>query len=191
MLCLHKIELRTNATSLPFPLIPREVLTDVSKANQRLVSANAQADELIRRAEEKCKVLQEKATVEIWQRADEQLKCWEREREEILGNIEHYATLITNQAISCILDETIEPNRLAALIKKLLASQMPEINATLFCCPAEIEYVKQYLAIHGATRWQLQANDRTPPQTLVLKTDEGDFFINWNSMFETVLKHST
>jgi type III secretion protein L len=134
--------------------------------------------------------MQKKASLELWQRADKQLKCWEYEREEILASLEHHATLVINRAIQRILDETAEPQRLQALIQQLLASQIPQVNATLLCCPNEFEHVKQYLVSYGAKLWTLQPDGTVPPQTLTLRTDEGDFLINWHSMLEIFLKQS-
>lgn len=190
MLQLQKIELHQNAASFPNPLVPREVLADVENANQILLHAQAKADELIRRAGEKCEAMQKKASLELWQRADKQLKCWEHEREAILASLEHHATLVINQAIQCILDETVEPQRLQALIQQLLANQIPQVNATLLCCPTEFEYIKKYLVSHGATLWKLQPDATALPQTLTLRTDEGDFLISWQSMLEMFLKQS-
>lgn len=190
MLQLHKIELHQNAASFPNPLVLREVLADVENANQLLSHAQAKADELIRRAGEKCEAMQKQTSLEFWQRADKQLKCWEHEREGILASLEHHATLVINQAIQRILDETVEPQRLQALIQQLLASQIPQVNATLLCCPSEFEHVKKYLASYGATLWKLQPDATALPQTLTLRTNEGDFLINWNSMLEMLLKQS-
>ncbi|NWD81012.1 type III secretion system stator protein SctL [Pseudomonas reactans] len=190
MLQLQKIELHQNAASFPNPLVPREVLADLENANQILLHAQAKADELIRRAGEKCEAMQKKASLELWQRADKQLKRWEREREEILTSLEHHASLVVRQAIQRILNETVEPQRLHALIQQLLASQIPQVNATLLCYPNEFEHVKQYLASYGATLWTLQPDGTVPPQTLTLRTDEGDFLINWHSMLDLFLKQS-
>lgn len=187
MLRVQEIELRTHTTSPALPLIPRETLTDVTKANQLLEHANTQANELIRHAEEKCKALQETATTEIWQLINAQLKCWAHEREEIFDSLEHHVTLVTHQAITCILEETVEPKRLAALIRRLLACQLPDINPTLSCCPAEIEHIRQYLEAHNTVFWKLEADNATPPQTLILKTVEGDFYITWKSMLDHFL----
>ncbi|MDQ0738438.1 type III secretion system stator protein SctL [Pseudomonas sp. W4I3] len=190
MLRLRKIELHQSAASAPNALIPREVLADVENANQLLTHAQAEADELIRKAGEACEAMQKKAAVEIWQRADKQLKLWEHEREAMLESLEHHATAVINQAINHIFDEAIEPRRLGALIKQLLASQIPPVNATLLCCPSEFEQVKQNLAARGATLWKLQPDIAVPPQTLTLRTDEGDFVINWRSMLDMFIKQS-
>ncbi|MFC6336521.1 HrpE/YscL family type III secretion apparatus protein [Pseudomonas sp. CCM 7891] len=185
MICRHKIELHKGSPGLPQTLIPRETLADCAQANQLLNCANAQAGELLNRAEKQCEALLEKAGVEIWQRADAQLKRWEQDRQAMCDRLEWHATSITHQAIRCLLDDTVEPKRLAALLKQLLENQVPEINAILLCHPNEIEDVRQCLAAHGATPWQLHTDDTISLQTLVLKTDEGDFRISWNSLLET------
>jgi type III secretion protein L len=185
MLCRHTIELREGASGAQGSLIRREELANWEQANQLLSRANAQADELISRAEKKCETLLEQASLAIWQRADAQFKQWELDRQVMCDNLEHYATAITNQAIRCLLDETAAPQRLAALLKKLLASQVQEVSATLLCHPHDIEEIRECLARHKSRFWKLNADDTVLPQTLVLNTDEGDFRISWDAMIDT------
>ncbi|WLH91148.1 type III secretion system stator protein SctL [Pseudomonas sp. FP453] len=185
MLCRHTIELREGASGAQGSLIRREELANWEQANQLLSRANAQADELISRTEKKCEALLEQASLEIWQRADAQFKQWELDRQVMCDNLEHYATAITNQAIRCLLDETAAPQRLAALLKKLLASQVQEVSATLLCHPHDIEEIRECLARHKSRFWKLNADDTVLPQTLVLNTDEGDFRISWDAMIDT------
>lgn len=186
MLCHHKIELAKASASPPRSMIPREELANWKQANQLLGGASAQAEELVRSTEKKCERLLEKASLEIWQRADAQLKQWDRARQTMCDSLEHHATLITNQAIRCLLDETAAPQRLAALVKQLLKNQVHEISATLMCHPHDLEEITQCLANHGGTLWKLNADSSVRSQTLVLKTDEGDFRISWNDMFEVL-----
>ena len=185
MLCRHTIELREGASGAQGSLIRREELANWEQANQLLSRANAQADELISRTEKKCEALLEQASLEIWQRADTQFKQWELDRQAMCDNLEHYATSITNQAIRCLLDETAAPQRLAALLKQLLESQVQEVSATLLCHPHDIEEIRECLTRHKSRFWKLNADDTIPPQTLVLKTDEGDFRISWDAMIDT------
>ena len=185
MLCRHTIELREGASGAQGSLIRREELANWEQANQLLSRANAQADELISRTEKKCEALLEQASLEIWQRADAQFKQWELDRQVMCDNLEHYATAITNQAIRCLLDETAAPQRLAALLKQLLESQVQEVSATLLCHPHDIEEIRECLTRHKSRFWKLNADDTIPPQTLVLKTDEGDFRISWDAMIDT------
>ncbi len=190
MLCRHTIELLNGAAGLPRRLIPREELKDWEQANQLLRRANAQADELLNQAARKCEALQQEASLKIWQRADAQLKQWDLDRQAMCDHLEHYATAITHQAIRCLLDDIPPPQRLAALLKQLLASQVQEIDATLLCHPQDLEEIKQCLAQRNATYWKLHTDEAVLPQTLVLKTDEGDFRISWRSLLEAFFNNS-
>lgn len=185
MLCRHTIELPKGTPGPRHNLIAREELADWAQANQLLSHANAQAEALISQAERQCEALLETASLQIWQRADSQLKRWERERQAMLDNLEHYATAITQQAIRSVLDDTVAPQRLAALLRQLLASQVPEIDATLLCHPQDLEAIKHCLADHQATVWKVQADETIPTHTLVLKTEEGDFRISWSALLKT------
>jgi len=182
MLCRSNIELSGRSSSVPRNIIPREELADWKHANQLLRDTSIQAEELIRCAEKQCEELLEKASLEIWQRADAQLKQWERSRQTMCDNLEHYATQITKQAIGSLLDETVASQRVAALVKQLLKSQVDEISATLMCHPHDLTEVTHCLAHHGSTLWKLTADNSIHSQTLVLKTDEGDFRISWHDM---------
>jgi len=182
MLCRYSIELSGASPPVPGSVIPREELANWKQANQLLHDSTAQAEELIRLTEKKCEALLEKASLEIWQRADAQLKQWERSRQTMCDNLEHYATLITNQAIRSLLDETVAPQRVAALVKQLLKSQVEDVSATLLCNPHDLNEVTQCLTRYGSTLWKLNADNSIHAQTLVLKTDEGDFRISWHDM---------
>ncbi|BDB17534.1 hypothetical protein cym2001_08990 [Pseudomonas sp. CYM-20-01] len=190
MLCRYTLELFKDTPGLRGNLIPREELANWEQAEELLNRAHTKAAELIRQAEKKCEALLETSSLEIWQRADTQFKRWERDRQAMLDNLEQYATSITNQAIRCVLDETVAPKRLAAMLKQLMANQVPEIEAALLCHPNDFEEIKQCLATHKPMFWKLHADGSTPSQTLVLKTDEGDFRISWRSMLDTFFIHS-
>ena len=190
MLCRHTIELLNGTAGLPRSLIPREELKDWEQANQLLRRANAQAEELLSQAARNCEVLQQEASLKVWQRADAQLKQWDLDRQAMCDHLEHYATAITNQAMRCLLDDIAPPQRLAALLKQLLASQVQEIDATLLCHPQDLEEIKQCLSQRNATYWKLHTDDAVLPQTLVLKTDEGDFRVSWRSLLEAYLHNS-
>ncbi|WP_460131636.1 type III secretion system stator protein SctL [Pseudomonas sp. S1_E04] len=185
MLCRYTIESRNAPSGSRRSLIPREELANWEHADQLLERTNAQADELINQAQRKCEALLEKASLEVWQRADAQFKRWERDRQAMCDSLEHYATSITNQAIRCLLDDTVAPKRLAALLRHLLANQIQEIEAVLLCHPQDLEEIKHRLANHKSPFWKLQADETIPSQTLILKTDEGDFRVSWTSLVET------
>lgn len=190
MLCRYSIELCKNVPGLPRNVIPREELANWKQAQQLLRNANDQAAELLSLAEKQCETLRKEASLEIWRRADAQLKRWERDRQVMCDKLEHYATSITSRAIRCLLDETVTPIRLSALLKQLLANQIHEISATLLCHPQNLEEMRKCLGGYKITVWKLHADETVSPQTLVLKTDEGDFRISWSSMLAAFFKHS-
>lgn len=186
MFCRHKIEVPKDHVGLPQTLISRQTLADFSQVSQLLDRATAQANKLLTQANEEREAILERAAFEIWQRADAQLKRWESDRQKMCDDLERYATSVVNQAIHTLLDDTAEPQRLAALIRHLVAVQLPEISATLLCHTHEIDVVKRCFAHQRPTLWKLQSDETVEPQTLVLKTDEGDFRIGWNSMFDAL-----
>ncbi|AZF24919.1 type III secretion system stator protein SctL [Pseudomonas sp. R2-60-08W] len=188
MLCRRTIELFKNAPGVPRSVIPREELANWKQAELLLKDANEQAEQLLSLTEKKCEALRENASVEVWQRADAQLKRWERDRQAMCDKLEQYASAITNEAIRRLLDETVAPARLVALLNQLMTLQVPEVSATLLCHPHDMNEIKQHLAYQKAAVWKLHADETTAPQTLVLKTDEGDFRISWNSMLTAFFK---
>lgn len=190
MLCRRKITLLPNAHSLSHGLIPRGVLAECIQAEELLTRAKAQADALLNHAQQSREALLEQAGLAFWQRANAQMHRWENERKVMCDNLEQYITEIANQAIRHLLDETPQPQRLAALLKQLLISHVPEVNALLLCHPQEIEVLKRCLTRHDAAYWRLQPDDTISPQTLVLKTEEGDFHISWASMLDPLSNQS-
>lgn len=187
MLNIRKIELRTGAPGLPQTLISQEMLADCRRASQLLSRAKVQAKELLRQATEHREKALEKLTLEFWRRANAQLKEWEKQQHVVCDNLEQYATSIANQTILCQLEEAPVAQRLSALVKQLLATQVPSGKATLLCHPLECAEVERCLSRQHATFWTLRPDDRVRPQSLVLETEEGDFCINWANLCETVL----
>lgn len=189
MLCRRTINSPGGAPPLAGSLISREALASYTQAGDVIEQAKAGAKQLLREAHEQRKNLLEKAGLEIWQRANAQLKRWEAERQALCDNLEHYATSIANQTIQLLLEETPHIQRIGALIKQLLACHIPAIKATLVCHPHELETVRQYLDSGGNVHWTLRADNTIKPQTLILNTDEGDFRIDWISMVNAVMKN--
>nr|WP_314560924.1 type III secretion system stator protein SctL [uncultured Pseudomonas sp.] len=188
MLCRRTINSPGGTPRLPGSLISREILANYAQAGDVVQQAEARAMQLLREASEQREAMLEKAGIEIWQRADAQLKRWEAERQILCDNLERYATSTANQAIYLLLEETPAPKRMAALIKQLLACQVPALKATLICNPYELETVRKCLDSSGSHQWALRAENTIEPQTLILNTDEGDFRIDWISMINAVMK---
>ena len=182
MLCRRKIDLHESSAGQAHVLITQAMLKESAQASQLLERVNAQADQLLSQAEEQRDALLEQAHHAFWQQANAQLKRWEQQRQNLCDNLERYATSIADQALCSLLEDIPPAQRLTALIKRLLATQVPTAHATLLCHPPELASLEQCLALQGITHWAPRADGRVKPQALVLETDEGDFRIDWASM---------
>jgi type III secretion protein L len=188
MLCRYKINSPGGAPPLPGSMISCETLASYTQASSVVDQAKAEARQLLKAAHAQREELLEKANLQVWQRANAQLKRWEIERQALCDNLERYATAIANQAIHLLLEDTPAPQRMAALIKQLLASHVPAVKAALVCHPLELEAVRACLANRGSTHWTLRADNTIKPQSLILNTEEGDFRIDWTSLVNLFLK---
>ena len=187
MLCRRKIDLYDSSPGQAPVLITQEMLRESAHASQMLARAKAQADEVLSQAAKQRDALLEQAQLAFWQRANAQLEQWEHQRQTLCNHLERYATSIADQALCCLLDDIPPAQRLTALIKRLMATQLPSVTATLLCHPQEVESLQQSLSMLDITHWALRADNRVRPQTLVLETDEGDFRIDWASMRKILL----
>lgn len=135
MLCRRKIDLYDSSAGQAPVLITQEMLRESAQASQMLERAKAQADEVLSQAAEQRDALLEQAHQAFWQRANAQLEEWEHQRQVLCDNLERYATSIADQALCCLLDDIPPAQRLSALIKRLMATQLPNVTATLLCHP--------------------------------------------------------
>ncbi|KAB0521068.1 type III secretion system stator protein SctL [Pseudomonas extremorientalis] len=186
MLYRCKIKLSTPAASLPNALIPRELLADSLRAQHLLSDAQAQAEAILQQAREQSEQLLKHAQDEFWQRANRQLECWETERQNMCEQLEKIATSVTHQVVGSLLELTPPAERISALLKKLLAAEIPTINATLACHPQDQPEVVQWLQMNSNAPWSLRVDDLLSVQSLVLETDEGSFHIDWKSTVDSL-----
>lgn len=187
MFCPRKIDLTHDVQGRPPTLITQEMLGEAALAHQLLQRAKLQADQLLKQVQAQREQLLEQASLEFWQRANAQLKQWESERQAMSASLEYYASSFANQALRSVLEEVPPEQRLTALIKQLLLTQLPPVQATLRCHPLERDNLEHCLANHGATPWLLRPDESLKPQALVLETLEGDFRIDWNTLCEALL----
>ncbi|MGB3122865.1 MAG: type III secretion system stator protein SctL [Pseudomonas sp.] len=187
MLCRRKINLHNGSPGPATVLITHEMLRESAHAGQLLARAQAQAEELLSQAAAQREAMLEQAQLAFWQRANAQLEHWAHQRQTMCDNLERYATSIADQALCCLLEDIPPAQRLTALIKRLMAAQLPTVSATLLCHPSDLADLEQCLAMLNITLWVLRGDDRVKPQTLVLETTEGDFRIDWASMRKILL----
>ncbi|KAA0947056.1 MULTISPECIES: type III secretion system stator protein SctL [unclassified Pseudomonas] len=187
MLCHRKIELHNGTQGLPQTLIPQETLIHCGQASRLLARAQTQVRELLQQAKQQRAELLEQALQAFRTNAEAQLSQLKIEHQKMCDGLEQSATSLVNQALRCLLEETPPAQRLAALLKQLLATQLPPVKATLLCHPLDREPVESWLSGHEELPWSLRIGDTPSAQTLVLKTEEGDFCVDWNSILETLM----
>lgn len=181
MLLRRKIELRSEAPGLPSALITHKVLIDCGQAQCVLAHARVMAEELLSTAQTESDTRLEVAHHTFWKRANAQLKRWQSEHQTQCKEMESNATAVVNQALQQLLDDVPPQARIAALLKQLLRTQCPPLDATLRCHPHAHAHIREWLNTQTDTVWQLQIDERLDTQALVLATALGDFCIDWRS----------
>lgn len=189
MLCRHKIKSPGGIPPLPGTLVSCKTLASYSQAVSVLEQAKTDARQILEEATQQREDLLEQAGLEMWHRASAQLKRWDLDRQALCDDLERYASSIANQAVYLLLEEAPHPQRMAAMIKQLLARHVPMVKATLLCHPMDLECVKACLVHRGEDHWTLRPDNAIKPQTLVLNTEEGDFRINWPDMCNAFMTH--
>ncbi|MBN2974771.1 hypothetical protein BFW88_03105 [Pseudomonas fluorescens] len=187
MLRRRKIELYEGASDSTQVLVKRELLDQSTRANELVEHAKAHADQLVSEAVQHRDALAEQAHIAFWQRANLVLGQWEQQRNSMCEQLERYAAAIASQAYRCLLDDVPPTARLTALVRQLAANQLPVVQATLLCHPAERNDLEHCLIALDITLWALRPDERIKQQTLVLETAEGDFHIDWYLLRDMLL----
>lgn len=179
MLSLRKIKLPSEVSGLSPSLIPRETLRDCEYAESILNRTKKKVETLLRQAEEDRENLLEQAREDFWHQANTLLQCWEAERQAMTDALESRATGLVNEALSLLLEEVAEPERLSALLRQLSAVLIPQVSVILRCCPQSCDPIQRWLDEQGATHWRLRPDASMAPHALTIETQEGDFLIDW------------
>lgn len=191
MLFRRKIDLYEGSSGIPNMLLKHETLSQNALASELVEHAKARADQLMSEAMRQRDTLTEQAHLAFWQRANRLLEHWQHQRHLMCVQLERYASAIASQAFQNLLDDLPPTVRLNTLVKQLTANQLPMVQATLLCHPADRDDLQSCLAALDITIWVLRADERIRPQALVLETPEGDFHIDWPALRELLLIRET
>ncbi|WP_223536956.1 type III secretion system stator protein SctL [Pseudomonas sp. GL-B-16] len=165
------------------PILRREHLNDVRRADDLLAQARQQAQRILDEAEQEARHQVERATGQFWADANTFLQDLEEERKafrrEALDTVDH----LLNEAMTRLLDDASLPERIRALLRDLSASQPIASAATLSCHPELAPTVQDWLEqSRFAQLWQVQPNNAMPSETLVLSHASGAFEVDWNTL---------
>ncbi|WP_085633481.1 type III secretion system stator protein SctL [Pseudomonas sp. R16(2017)] len=167
------------------PVLRLEVFEDSLLAGQLLAHARAQADTLLADAREEAERLrqaaQEQALAEVWQQADALLAQWQAQRQQMWDAILQSAESLLGQAWQRLLGEQGDAARIAALCRQLSAARPEDEPGVLHCHPDRLDLVANHLQQAQAV-WSLRADPQQAPDSLCLRTEHGDFAIDWQAL---------
>lgn len=170
-------------------VLRRETLEDCVLAEQVLTTARAEADALLARAQDDAERLRDnawqQACDEVWQQADAVLLQWQQEREQMWASITLTAEALVGTALRQLLAEQPDAARVSALLLQLRLAQPEDEAAVLYCHPDWLEPATQKLQQRQAS-WSVRADPQLAPQTLCLRTEQGDFRLNWTTLVGAV-----
>jgi type III secretion protein L len=163
------------------PILRREQLDDVRRADDILVDTRLHARQILDDAEQEARHQIEQATGRFWADANAFLQSLEQERETFRRDALDTVEQLLNEALTRLLDAASLPERTRALLRDLSASQPTASAATLSCHPDLAPTVEDWLGqSRFAQVWLVQCNSAMPPDTLTLSHDSGAFEVDWN-----------
>ncbi|MFJ4192631.1 type III secretion system stator protein SctL [Pseudomonas sp. NPDC089534] len=167
------------------PVLRREIFEDSLLAGQLLEHARAQAETLLADAREEADRLREdaqaRAVADVLQQADALLAQWQAQREQMWDGILASAEALMGQAWQQLLGEQGDAVRIAALCRQLSAARPPDEPGVLHCHPDRLDLAARHLQQAQAV-WSLRADPQQAPDSLCLRTEQGDFTLDWQSL---------
>lgn len=165
------------------PLLRRETLDEVRRAEQLLEQARQQADELLQAAEQQCQQYLQDAQAAFWEQANFQLQAFADEhaalQREVLASLDR----LLSHALSRLLDETDLPQRIHAVLRNLSASPAAQAAATLSCHPQQAQAVRAWLdASPFASLWTVHESPQLGLQALRLSHAQGALELDWDGL---------
>lgn len=189
---LIKRRLSLCAEVLDEPVLRREVIKDVWRAEELLVEAQQRADELLQATERQCQQQLADAQAQFWEQANHHLQLLNAQRatleEEALRSVERLLFL----ALARLLDDTDRTQRIRALVRQLAENQAAGELASLSCHPEQAPAVRAWLADSRlAAVWNVQEDADLDMQALRLSHGQGALDINWNELRRGLLGESS
>ncbi|MGN7738565.1 type III secretion system stator protein SctL [Pseudomonas sp. 22526] len=171
------------------PVLRRETLENSLLAEQLLEAAQAEAEALLvsarQEAERMGEEVQAQARVEVWCQADALLDDWQQQRQQMWVHIIATAETLVGQALQKLLGEQPDKARIRAMLHHLMATQTQEQVGVLHTHPDWLETTALQLQQAQAC-WTLRADPQLAPDSLLLRTELGDFSFSWSCLAEAL-----
>ncbi|NAT79349.1 type III secretion system stator protein SctL [Dickeya dadantii] len=172
-------------------LIRVEQLQQHQRGLAVMAEARQQADVLLdearQQAHEAIAVATGQAEQQFWRQADEILRGWQQEREQMENWLVARCGQLLTDAMTQILKAVPDAERYPALLRQLLRTQGGEGRGTLYCHPDSQADVAAWLTEHSHLGWKLSSDDALAQDTLKLITAQGVMTLSWQRAVEQLL----
>ncbi|MBX9447455.1 type III secretion system stator protein SctL [Dickeya chrysanthemi] len=191
MLTRRRLKLVAGTDVQEAELIRIEQLQQHQRGLAVIEEARQQADVLLdearRQAHESIAVATGQAEQQFWRQADEILRGWQQEREQMESWLVSQCSQLLNDAMTQLLKTVPDAERYPALLRQLLRTQGGEGSGTLYCHPERQADVSAWLTEHSHLGWKLSNDDALAQDTLKLITAQGVMTLSWQRAVEQLL----
>ncbi|WJV60704.1 type III secretion system stator protein SctL [Pectobacteriaceae bacterium C52] len=158
-----------------------DVLAQARQQSTALIeAARQQAQDVILRTTEQ-------AEQQFWRQADDILRGWQQERDEMEAYLASQAGQILTDAMAQLLTDVPGPQRHQALLRQLIRAQGGEGRGMLYCHPHRKADVTAWLDEHAHLGWKLNGDDTLAEDALKLVTPQGVMTLSWQQAIDQLL----
>ena len=143
-------------------------------------TARQRAEDLVREA---CAV----ASAEFWQQAEAFLEGWREQQRLASERIVERAGRLVGQALTCLLDEVPQQERVHALLRQLYGAQAGDGTGELCCHPRIRPAVEDWLERRRSCTWRIREDDSLDSGSLRLVAEHGEFVLSWDEALTELL----
>lgn len=172
-------------------LLRRELFEDCQLAEQVLQQAREQAQQILDEAHAQALQLhrqsEAQARAEVMDSAQVLLDDVQRQHRQREAAVLEVARELVSAAVQQVLGEQTPQQRIEAVLDQLIAAQPDEPLARLHCHPERLDELAACLQRGGREGWRLQGDPRLAPDALSLRSERGEFNLDWQSLTRHVL----
>ena len=191
MLTRHSLQLSGASSGVPERLFRRETLEQHAAAQGLIESAERQAAQLLEEARQRADDLVREAcavaSAEFWQQAEAFLEGWREQQRLASERIVERAGRLVGQALTCLLDEVPQQERVHALLRQLYGAQAGDGTGELCCHPRIRPAVEDWLERRRSCTWRIREDDSLDSGSLRLVAEHGEFVLSWDEALTELL----
>ncbi|ADP11384.1 type III secretion protein HrpE [Erwinia sp. Ejp617] len=180
-----------NAEADLAPVIGQAQLCIQQQGQEILEQARQQAQAMLEEAERQKEAemlsAQQRAEQAFWQQADTLLQSWQQQYQQLEEQVLDVMDSVLTQALSQLLTEVPQTQRLAALLRQLLRAKTLAEQGSLYCHPAQQVEIADWLRSHAHLAWQLQPDESLAQDSLKLVTANGELCLDWQQAVRHLL----